>query len=297
MALILKDDMTNKDRVSFSLQNKPYARTKIIGGYDAYTDKNGITQFGEKVFETENMIVLGGSLFTLEKVFGVQSSLYIETLNNIAGIATEQTTPINDNKNTFVCLFGVGTGGAGESITDVKDVKYYEREIFDMIPIRQTSDELLSDEAEKYWFKKSVNIGGVNKLAYYLKAFETAPKINVLWRDGEGDDDGSEVNGDVYATPDSNTTPIDTFIEMTLKINKKDVREYFEDLGNTEVSRINSIGLFTGVKTRVIVPTLDGGTTEGYDYTQVKLFSKLNINNEVLTLAKDLTIAYRIYTS
>ena len=284
----LRDNLNNKDKVSFSMNPSPYTRTKIIGGYDAYQDKNGVTQFGEVVFETENMIVLGGSLFTLEKVFGVKSSLTVDPLNtfmDIANTGTEITTDIN----TYVCLFGVGTGGAGESITDVKDVKYYEREIFDMVPFRQTADELTPDETGKYWFRKSIDVGGVEKTAYYLKKFETTPKIRVLWRDAEGDEDGSEVGAGVHDTSNVNTTPIETFIELTLKITKKDVREFFDDNGNVEVTRINSIGLFTGV-----LGVLEDGTQ---DYKQVKLFSKLNINNEVLTLSKDLTILYRIYTS
>lgn len=284
----LRDNLNNKDTVFFSMNPSPYKRTRIIGGYDAYKDKNGVTQFGEVVFDTENMIVLGGSLFTLEKVFGVESPLNVAYINDIMGIANDGI-PIVTNAGTFVCLFGVGTGGAGESITDVKDVRYYEREIMDMIPLRQTADELTEDEAAKYWFRKKVNVGGVEKTAYYLKKFETEPEIRVLWRDAEGDEDGSEVGEDVYETTSANTIPIETFIELTLKITKKDVREYFDDMGNVEVTRINSIGLFTGV-----LGTLEDGTE---DYKQVKLFSKLNINNEVLTLKKDLTIAYRIYTS
>lgn len=289
MDMKLHDNLNNNDRVSFSMNRSPYTRTRIVAGYDPYKDKNGITQFGEVVFETENMIVLGGSLFTLEKVFGVKSPLTIETLNDIMKIANTGS-PITSNVNTYTCLFGVGIGGAGESITDVKDVKYYEREIMDMIPLRQTADELTSDEATKYWFRTEVtDANGTPKTAYYLKKFETEPEIHVLWRDVEGDEDGSEVGSDVYNTPESNTTPIETFIELTLKISKKDVREYFDDLGDAYVKRINSIGLFTGT-----LGTLGDGTQ---DYKDVRLFSKLNINNEILTLAKDLTIAYRIYTS
>ena len=287
MNKIVRDNLNNKDSVSFAYNPSPL-RTKIVAGYDAYKDKNGVTQFGEVVFETENMIVLGGSIFTLEKVFGVSSPLSIAYLNDIMGIANTGT-PINTKANDFVCLFGVGTGGAGESITDVKDVKYYEREIIDMIPFRQTTNELSLDEVNKYWFRKTVDVGGVEKTAYYLKKFETEPEIHVLWRDAEGDEDGSEVGNNVHLTPESNTTPIETFIEMTLKINKKDCREFFDDLGNVEVSRINSIALFSGVK-----GTLEDGTE---DYKMVQMFSKLNINNEVLALSKDLTIAYRIYTS
>ena len=287
--LNIRDNLNNKDSVSFSTKRSPFVRTKIVAGYDPYKDKNGVTQFGETVFETENMIVLGGSLFTLEKVFGLNSPIVIRDLRDVMALPS-QDTPITNNKDTYVCLFGVGTGGAGESITDVKDVEYYEDTIYDMIPFRQTENELTPEEAAKYWFKKPVTInidgGQIHKTAYYLKRFETVPEIHVLWRDAEGDEDGSEVGDNVYETPSTNTTPIETFIELTLKITKKDAREFFDDNGNIEATRINSIGLFTGVR------------NEGDDdYQQIKLFSKLNINNEILVLAKDLTISYRIYTS
>ena len=76
---------------------------------------------------------------------------------------------------------------------------------------------------------------------------------------------------------------------MTLKINKNDIKEWFELNGNIEQTRINTLGLFTGVKS----PLGDG--TE--DYKQVMLFSKLNFHNEMLVSSKELTIIYRIYTS
>lgn len=285
----VSDKLNHRDLLSAEMNRKPYTRTKIVGGYDAYKDNNGVTRFGEVVFETENMIVLGGSLFTLEKVFGVQSPLTVDYLNNKMDIATggaeiSEVYP----KDTVVCLFGVGIGGSGESMTDVKPVNYNEDGIVDMIPLRLTNDELTVSEKEKYWFKTTMNVeNGGPKTAYYLKTFENAPEIKVLWKDGEGDEDGSEVNN--IDSSVTYPTPIETFVELTLKISKKDVREYFDAMGHTEQTRVNSIGLFTGIKA-------DIGNGE-YDYKQVKLFSKLNINNEMLTQAKDLTIVYRIYTS
>ena len=127
-----------------------------------------------------------------------------------------------------------------------------------------------------------------NKTHYYLKTFEQQPVIKALWKDSDDqDEDGSEVEGGVHES--TRTEPIETFVEMILKITKKDVRDYFELYGDIEQCRINSIGLFTGAKRN-----LSDGTT---DYQQVKLFSKLNIPNEMLTLKKDLTIVYRIYTN
>lgn len=276
--LKLNDEMPARDTLAGSIP-MGHTKTPVL----ARTKIQGFDDFGNLLFETENQIVLGGALFILEKVFGVESPLYVDYLNNIMGIATDE--PIDEvyPKDTIVTLFGVGTGGCGDSIRSVKDVKFYEREIFDMIPFRVTDEELTPTEQKKYWFKKDMN----GKTAYYLKKFEQDPEIKVLWKDAEGDEDGSEVESDVHDTV--RTEPIETFVEMVLKISKKDIREYFELHGDIEQTRVNSIGLFTGC-----LRELPDGT---HDFKQVKLFSKLNIPNEMLTLAKDLTLVYRIYTS
>lgn len=281
----LKDSMSAFDTIDtsggapkvISKQQKPL-RTKVTG----YLGDN-INPFDEKIFEEENQIVIGGALFILEKVFGVEPNLYVDYLNNIMGIATDDMST-DLYADTHVCLFGVGIGGCGDSIRSVKDVNFVEREIFEMVPFRITDEDLNPSEQKKYFFKMEKD----NKTHYYLKTFEQQPVIKALWKDSDDqDEDGSEVEGGVHES--TRTEPIETFVEMILKINKKDVRDYFELYGDIEQCRINSIGLFTGAKRN-----LTDGTT---DYQQVKLFSKLNIPNEMLTLKKDLTIVYRIYTN
>lgn len=278
LSLTVKDNIQQLDVIADSAVQRikhpsPYARTLV----------RGIDEFGRTLFEEENQVVLGGSLFTLEKVWGVQSPLHVDTLNNIMGIATEGA-PVTNQKETFVCLFGVGYGGCGDTVKSVKDVKYYEREIFDMVPLRVTDGGLTTQEEQQYFFKKQM---ANSKTAYYLKKFENTPAISVLWKDGVEGEDGTMVEEGVHET--QRTEPIETFIEMHLKITKKDVKEYFEMNGNIEEARINSIGLFTGV-----LVDLGGGK---FDFKQVKLFSKLNIPNEALTLRKDMDIYYRVYTS
>lgn len=284
--LNLNDKLNSVDKLSentskkiepLRIENKQgkVLKTKIVG-LDTIT--------GEKLFEEENQIVLGGALFILEKIFNLEAPINVEYLNDIMGICVND--PIDEiyPKETKVCLFGVGIGGCGDASRSVVDVKYYEREIFDMIPFRITDDEMLGSEANKYWFKRYEDDG---KTSYFLKSFEHEPEIKVLWKDGEEGEDGSEVASGVHTT--NRTEPIETFVEMVLKINKKDCREYFEINGDIEAARVNSIGLFTGV-----LSTNERGEAE---YKQVKLFSKLNIPNEMLVLSKDITIVYRIYTS
>lgn len=276
--LKLRDSVSQDDCISNSLIQKikhpsPYVKTRVICK----------DEFGRVIFEEENQVVLGGSLFTVEKVWGLNSPLTIETLNNIMSIATSGPL-VTSNKDTFVCLFGVGTGGAGDTIKSVKDVKYYEREVFDMVPLRIPQDPLSSDDQKKYFFRRQLEN---SRTAHYLKKFETTPTINVLWKDGPEGEDGTMVEEGVHGT--SRTENIETFVEMHLKISKNDVKEYFEMNGNIDETRINSIGLFTGV-----ISDIGEGKT---DYKQVKLFSKLNIPNEALTLRKDMDIYYRVYVS
>lgn len=283
--LVLNDSLKTEDSIADAPakikpmrieqpQNK-VLRTKIIG-LDTLT--------GEHLFESENQIVLGGALFILEKLFNVEAPIVVDYLNTIMGVATENPVEEIYPKETAVCLFGIGTGGCGDSSRSVVDVKYYEREIFDMIPFRVTDEELVGSDEDKYWFKRKESDG---KVSYFLKRFDVDPEIRVLWKDGEEGEDGSEVASGVHTT--TRTEPIETFVELILKVNKKDAREYFEINGDIESARINSIGLFTGN-----LQQLEDGS---YDYKQVKLFSKLNIPNEMLVLSKDITIVYRIYTS
>ena len=316
-SLNIDDSLRNKDMLVFGNRKPGTFRTKIIGGYDSYVDKQGVTRLGETVFETENMIVLSGSLFTLEKVFGCPTNeLDSETLNTMMGVATagadekslihsEAGAPSYLMADETVCLFGVGIGGAGESFTDVENVNYPERLVFDMIPLRQINinEELTDSESQKYWFKRRESIaalGGIEKDCYYLKSFESAPTIKVLYESNEGDEDGAAVQkADIYPKYDNiveeaqQVEPIETFVEIVFKVSKKDVREYFIDNGSIEQTRINTIGLFSGIKAN----TTDAAGQTVYDYKRVRMFSKLNINNEMLTLPKDLTVVYRIYTS
>lgn len=305
--IIANDGINTTDSVQLnSIRPGLYARTQIIGGYDPFKDERGVTQFGEKLFEAHNMIVLGGSLFTLEKVFGIPAALN-------GGFLTDNTyhSPVNDNtssdgyiKDTTVCLFGVGTGGADNTITNVHDVRNYEQHLRNFIPFRVVANGLTDPaDKEKYFYKKEITSAGVTKIAYYLKTFESTPSINVYVVDAENlegvNNQLQQSEWDAWSTTALSATDQDvrreedlrTVIELTLKITTDDLREYFIDNDQIEQTRFNTFGLFTGC------PVYDTDGVTVLDYKNVRLFSKLNIPNEMLVLNKDLTILYRIYTS
>ena len=267
--------------------HKPVFRTCIT--------RLAYNEFGECIAEDEfhNETVLGGALTVLEKLWGITAPLKIASINNLLGI--NDTVSLADssasNEDT-VCLWGVGIGGSGDAFTAVKQVHFYERELGqnghtdEMIPFRVVSEPFSSTDpnSSQYYMMRQRDDG---YFEYFLKKFEIDPIIKILWKDGAEGEDGSEVGDDVHNT--SRTDDIEAFVEMHCKVDVKDIREYFEHLGMTQMTRINSLGLFTGRYTK-----LDDGR---YDYTNVKLFSKLNFNNEALLNAKTILYKYRVYVS
>lgn len=267
--------------------HKPVFRTCIT--------RLAYNEFGECIAEDEfhNETVLGGALTVLEKLWGVAAPLKIASINNLLGI--NDTVSLADSSATnedTVCLWGVGIGGSGDAFAAVKQVHFYERELGqnghtdEMIPFRVVSEPFSSTDPNysQYYMMHQRDDG---YFEYFLKKFEIDPIIKILWKDGAEGEDGSEVGDDVHNT--SRTDDIEAFVEMHCKVDVKDIREYFEHLGMTQMARINSLGLFTGRYTK-----LDDGR---YDYTNVKLFSKLNFNNEALLNAKTILYKYRVYVS
>ena len=306
---VITDNLSTKDNI-IKQNHESTFRTQIIAGYDMYVDEMGVTKFGTTVFETENMTLLGGSIFTLEKLVNKWCEHpKIPTLKDILDmepkdganqtIWTDDSTPSEYGghpENNVLYLFGVGIGGAGESIANVKDVKYTQRNIDEMIPLRTVTNdtELSVDEHEKYFcrIKPSSDI-----VQYYLKRFDSVD-IKCKRKDSDDEASGSDVGDEYYMQEDN--IPIDTYLELKLTISKKDVREYFAS--DIEKARINTIGLYTAIPVELKTPItvaydpLEGNTYHRtMEYDHVKCFSAFNFDNEMLSLPKDLTILYRIF--
>ena len=286
--IILNDTMMRShDEIAYKNPNKPFIRGHVqIGTGGFHTDDKGITQLGEVLFTQDNMVVIGGIQFALEKLLGIKGSIETGYLNEQMGIGSQtqpsitNTTSYPYGEGTTVCLFGIGTGGAGENMSTIADIKYNERNIVDMVPIRFTNKPLPTTDAVKYFGTKTID----SNTAYYLKKFDKEPQIKHLWKDGEEGEDGTVVDSSVFNS--SSNMPIQSFAEMELTLGKKDCKEWFTYMGEIERTRVNSIGLFSG--------TYDPTTN---DYMQIKMFSKLNIPTEIMSMSKELNILYRIYCS
>ena len=285
---MISKQISMQDKLAFieTFKNKEKQKSPFRTEISAYDE------FGDILFTLEhNMVVIGGAITVLEKMWNIRSSLMIDTINNINQInpAVQSTTELLP-QDDYVCLWGIGIGGSGDAFGSVRDVKYYEREIGqngqsnEFIPFRTVTTALEGEDVQKYTLSKSVGTGFT---AYYAKKFEDDPFIRSLWRDGVEGEDGTEVTDGVHNT--QRTEDIETFVEMHMRIDQEDGREWFEMNGNIEQARFNTIGLFTG---RL---TADG--SGGYTATNVKLFTKFNFDNEALTTNKSIVIKYRIYAS
>lgn len=295
--LSLSKNIVDVNKGSSSKKHTLWSKTQIIAGYGLHKNEQGISELDEVVFETENMVPIGGVQYAMEMIYGVKGPLTIPTLNS-KGIGAQNSEIVPEGENPYpygqrVCLFGVGCNGATENNLTVKNVKYNEFELNEMIPFRFTNDPLTESESEKYFGIKDIPVGESNLdgsiRAYYLKRFEvdvltnTDSRIYHRFEDGIEGEDGSEVGNSIFENT-GNEMGIESYTEVTLTVDKKDVREWFDYNGKIEMSRVNEIGLFTAIWDNKLK-----------DYANIQLFSKLNIPTEPLSLTKDLVILYRTY--
>ena len=276
------------------------------------------------------MVVIGGCQYVMEKLFGFPCdqitipTLYEMTKEGGGSGITASSGPIGrpdstpptetypapnkDGERTIVYrygnivqCFGIGTTGVAENDVTVHPVDYREKSIDvqkvnldgntvygTMLPFRYTSETLSKDDRKKYFGKRKDDQGVTQ---YYLKRFETAPVIKHIWKTGEDVEEETLVSSaDVWSNA-SGLNPVESFVEIILKITKKDVKEWFILLEQEERTRINTIALFTGEYVKDDTDPTDDG-----DFRDVRMFSKLTIPVEYLSLNKDLNILYRVYT-
>lgn len=229
----------------------------------------------------ENTVVFAGAVLALEHLTNATATFKPATLNEIYNINDDIPAL---NSQSFISLFGVGTGGAALDFGNVKDPNVKQREILEFIPLR-SGPALVGTDSEKYFFKVPDH-DGVN-FHWYLKEFESDIVVKSLWKDSpEIDGDGTEITEEIYNS--QRTEQIESFAEFRIKLNVNDVRDYYESIGELDMARYNSIGLFTGQKAQVT----DGGN----DYVNVRLFSVVNFENVSVKEKKESQYIYRVYS-
>lgn len=256
------------------------------------TEVTLMDDFGKVLFsKRQNETVIGGAVTVLEKITGLQAAHKTTSINTLLGI--NDIVDIADSSagpDDIICLWGAGIGGSGDAMGSRLKVNFYEREIgqngktFQHIPLRVVTTPFSAgdDDYSKYYMRGKRSDG---MYEYYCKAFETTPVIKTLWKDGEQGEDGTEIEDDIWNT--TREDQIEVFLEMKLRITQRDFREYFENIGQLEQARINTLGIFTGRRTEV-----EAGR---FDYTNVKLFSKITMDNESLQNNKALSCVWKLF--
>lgn len=286
---ILKDTFSQKD-LHFHKKEKTGLRGEVIKvrGIPSVDPKTGLSILGENVISRDdNEILLGGSIYALEKMFNVPCDVHVEYLNNFMNIATDGPSITEKYpKENGICLWTVGLGGCGDSRKDIKPVYQQQRALNQIIPFRVVETPFTEGmpEYEKYFLMRQEQDG---MYAYYGKRFARDVVIRPLWKDAAKDVDGSPVTESDYTS--DRDTPIEVFAECVCTIEKEDFREYFDIYDNIDETRFNEIGLCTGILSR----TADGRP----DYKQVRQASCCHFTNDPLHMEKDMSIVYRWYSA
>lgn len=311
-------------------QNKGlWRKTEVLcSNGDVIQNPHGKSSFapGCPFTMSSNMVPIGGVQYLMEVLFGVKGSQFeIPTLYEQTGIGIANSLPPTETFITpeselstdeiipqtsviyryghLVQLFGIGITGTAENDVTVYPVDYRENSINvskvstdnltltgTMVPFRYTTEELNSLDRMMYFGKKTDE---EQFTSYYLKRFESEPVIKHIWKTGETyteiEDETLVSSSDVWDNSVTSNT-IESFTEIVLKISKKDVKEWFASIDQSDRARINTIALFSGRYVKDEENTSDFG-----EYQDVRLFSKLNIPVEYLNMTKDLNIIYRVY--
>lgn len=313
-----RDSISFRDEHDIVSGSGLWTKTEVIGGYDLHRSPTGKSTLGETLFSKHNMVPIGGVTYAMENLFGVKCNQFVvPTLYSQTGIGLpDSETPTESYKSPngdvtvnyryghFVQLFGVGITGTAENDVTQYPVSYRENSINlskvtnsgltltgTMVPFRRASENLSQSDAAKYFGKKQ-DPDDNTITNYYLKKFESDPEIKHVWKTGDDVEDESAVTASEVWENNSGSNDIESFTEIILKVSKKDVKDWFTSIDQEERTRINTIALFSGRYVRDESNPADLG-----DYQDVRLFSKLIIPVEYLSLSKDLNIIYRVYGS
>lgn len=251
----------------------------------------------EVLFKGKNKVVLSGGDIVARKLFDISSSTVIPTynselsLNDGSGNATAGYTFPNTvfsgtaakQNDPKILLFCIGTDGCGTSGSQIYTVDYNSRiKPESLVPFRFIASGSSLDPADladtTYFGSKSVTVGTKTFTAYYFKTFEAAPEYHAEFSDG------TAITSNVYS---SQNTDVDCYVQLTLKITKEEIREYFKATSGDDQCRFNTISLCAAYPAR----------KSNHNYMlDIRPITKLNISNEyMIDVTKGVEIIYQIY--
>ena len=232
---------------------------------------------GELSYEGRNKVIVSGAGFTAHKHFPLATSEITPSYN--ASLSLEQTVATDTTKPQYVYLFAVGTDGCGTEASQVYPVDYKKRiNPTALVPFRYplTSADISASLRTTYFGRKTIG----DRIAYYFKAFDTAPVFKQQF------DDGTDIDANIFS--DSTAREVVSYVELKLKVSKDDCREYFVATTGINNAKINSISLLTAWANT---------GTDGYTYYQdIRPLTCLHFSNQsLIDLTAGLDIVYQVY--
>lgn len=300
MSKIIHDHLSMNDQIS---ELTPWEKDMMNRGYaPAYRGRIfEKDEFGNLTFKKCNTVVLGGALTALEKLAGVRSALEIPRIDSIDGNAIENNSntvgqELADQLNSFVCLFSVGIGGAENTFGVVHTPDFKQNIISGIVPFRLNTTTTLDvpgllpgpdnlNERKKYAGLVHVPNEGYR---WYFKQFENPVTITTLAKNAPDiTKDGTQIKSDSDLRNIPNGVGVESFIQCELRIDPNDIRPYFEQCGDANMARYNTIALYTAKKSAL--------SDDADAFSNIRLFSVVNFDNEPVKIPKESTYVYRIY--
>lgn len=245
---------------------------------------------GEVIFKgLKNKVIIPGSGLIARKLFDISTPEITPSYNAAFGSAMytpESDTPPSDpdtiatKDDHKILLFCCGIDGCGSENSQVYPVNYTKwMAPQDMIPFRYQvgGNDLSDDLRQSYFGRTSINDG--EYYAYYFKRFEAPPALIQQFVDG------TPVDATIYES--AKTESAESYVELTLRITKEDIRDFFIATVGIDEARINSISLCSAYPVE----------EDGYVYyKEIRPLTKLNIPNEqMIDTTKGIEIIYHIY--
>ena len=242
---------------------------------------------GRVIFKgLHNKVIVGGSGLLARDLFDIDTEEVTPTYNDRLNIVTPdgaETNTLDPHTNATkdypkILLFCIGLDGCGSENSQVYTVDYTKWMAPDMmIPFRYPlASADLSDSLRETYFGR---VESGDHIAYYFKRFDGDPVLVQQYIDG------TPIDGNVYESV--KTESAETYVEITLKITKEDIRDYFIATTGIDSAKINSISLCYAWPKEV----------DGHIYFQdIRPMTKLNIPNEpMIDITKGIDIIYHIH--
>lgn len=275
---------------------------------DPFGNKTYRSEFEKELYRGHNLVVIGGYQFVFSKLFNIamdtESTLRVGNLNDdspLMKIGVNRTQYISSKYNTecnstgevsnnsgvkisalnHIFGFVVGDGGSTANNITVIAPDYKRRILFRAVPFRMSNDGSPIDESKYFGKATTLTNNDMSSItSYYIKKFDSpAPHIIHAWA-STSTEQLQTVDDSVYASVTS--TPIESYIEMTMSLDKYDIRGFFTTTNSQP--QINEVGLVSGWYN----PKLK-------DYEQLVLFSHFTRPTILFAEEDTIEIIYRLY--